>query len=71
MDGNTEVINLHPPKFLNNNHVQTIFTTIFPPKNHLKTKYDSDVLILKTKDGSGDFLWLVIAGSFRQPEGHR
>lgn len=58
MDGNTEVTNLHPPKFLNNNHVQTIFTTIFPPKNNLKTKYESDVIILKTKDESGDFLWL-------------
>jgi predicted alpha/beta-fold hydrolase len=58
MDGNTEIINLHPPKFLNNSHIQTIFTTIFPPANNLKTKYDSDVLILKTKDESGDFLWL-------------
>lgn len=58
MDGNTEVINLHPPKFLNNSHVQTIFTTIFPPKNNLKTKYESDVFILKTKDDSGDYLWL-------------
>ena len=58
MDGNTAVINLHPPKFLNNNHLQTIFTTIFPPKNNLKTKYASDVIVLKTKDDSGDFLWL-------------
>lgn len=58
MDGNTEIIKIDPPKFLNNSHVQTIFTTIFPPKNHLKTKYASDVFILKTEDESGDFLWL-------------
>ncbi len=51
-------IPLEPPRFLNNKHVQTIFTTIFPPKNSLRTIYENEVCILKTSDKSGDYLWL-------------
>lgn len=51
-------IPLVPPRFLENNHAQTIFTTIFPPKNLLRTVYPNEVCILKTNDNSGDYLWL-------------
>jgi hypothetical protein len=57
MERNFELA-LEPPRFLDNKHLQTIFTTIFPPKNLLRTKYPSEVCIVKCNDRSGDFLWL-------------
>ncbi len=51
-------LEIEPRKFLQNKHLQTIFTTIFPPKNNLRTLYESEVCILPCNDGSGDYLWL-------------
>lgn len=49
---------LEPPAFLKNNHVQTIFSTIFPPVNNLRKTYKFEDIILPTSDKTGDSLWI-------------
>lgn len=58
MERSFEIRSFPRRRFLSNKHSQTIFSSFFPPKNHLKTEYQFQDIYLDIKDGSGDLLCL-------------
>ncbi|AOP34333.1 alpha/beta hydrolase [Leptospira tipperaryensis] len=47
-----------PKRFLKGKHLQTVYSTFFPPPNHLRTTYYVEDILLQLGDGSGDAVWL-------------
>ncbi|TGJ98669.1 alpha/beta fold hydrolase [Leptospira langatensis] len=47
-----------PKRFVSGKHAQTIYSTLFPPENPLRTSYYHEDILLNVSDGSGDALWL-------------
>ncbi|TGK37464.1 alpha/beta fold hydrolase [Leptospira gomenensis] len=47
-----------PKRFLKGRHLQTVYSTFFPPPNRLRSDFYVEDILLPVTDGSGDFLWL-------------
>ncbi|RHX84900.1 YheT family hydrolase [Leptospira stimsonii] len=47
-----------PKRFLKGKHLQTVYSTFFPPTNHLRTTYYVEDILIQLSDGSGDAVWL-------------
>ncbi|RHX93980.1 alpha/beta hydrolase [Leptospira yasudae] len=47
-----------PKRFLKGKHLQTVYSTFFPPVNRLRTEFYVEDILLELSDGSGDALWL-------------
>ncbi|MBM9499397.1 alpha/beta fold hydrolase [Leptospira sp. 201903071] len=47
-----------PKRFFKGKHLQTVYSTFFPPPNHLRTTYYVEDILLQLSDGSGDAVWL-------------
>jgi hypothetical protein len=56
MERSFEIRSFPKARFLKNKHSQTIFSSFFPPQNHLKTNYAYEDIYLETEDGIGDIL---------------
>lgn len=56
MERSFQIINFPKPKFIKNKHFQTILSSLFPPKNNLKTIYFYEDIYLETKDETKDIL---------------
>ncbi len=50
--------NFKPRRFVSGKHAQTIYNTLFPPKNPLRSSYYSEDILLTVSGNSGDTLWL-------------
>ncbi|EMF79833.1 hypothetical protein LEP1GSC188_1809 [Leptospira weilii serovar Topaz str. LT2116] len=47
-----------PKRFFKSGHLQTVYSTFFPPENRLRSKFYFEDILLQLSDGSGDALWL-------------
>ncbi|EMJ96179.1 YheT family hydrolase [Leptospira alstonii] len=47
-----------PKRFVKGKHLQTVYNTLFPPKNRLRSSFYFEDILLQLGDGSGDSLWL-------------
>ncbi|MCB1144117.1 MAG: alpha/beta hydrolase [Leptospiraceae bacterium] len=56
MERSFEIRTFPKERFLRNKHSQTIFSSFFPPKNHLRTEYLHEDIILDLADGSEDMI---------------
>ncbi|TGJ99353.1 alpha/beta fold hydrolase [Leptospira semungkisensis] len=53
-----ESSHFRPRRFVSGKHAQTIYNTLFPPENPLRTSYYCEDILLTLSDGSGDAVWL-------------
>jgi predicted alpha/beta-fold hydrolase len=56
MERSYEIASFAKARLLANSHSQTIFSSFFPPKNHLNTEYFFEDIFLDTDDGTNDIL---------------
>ncbi|MGJ4747111.1 YheT family hydrolase [Leptospira sp. SA-E8] len=53
-----EASHFRPKRFVSGKHAQTIYSTLFPPENPLRTSYYCEDILLTVSGESGDKLWL-------------